>query len=146
MPENRPTYQEGHLIVAAIRVLENQHGRPPSVEEIAGLIGHSVEISHMFIRGLEASAILRVMQTPFETAVEIVNHLALEELSAEEKKVAFGDDLEEFKEKKRKEQEAMEAFFASGGVDEEKKKKLDKLADDFEAFRNSRKPPPGGDK
>ncbi len=139
MENQGPSYEDGHLFVAAIRILESRLNRPPSVEEVGEFLGRSNEIAHMLVRGLEAQKIVRIVKTPFDTHLEIVDHLKLEDLSKGRKSAAFGDALNAFQEKKQKEQEAMEAFFASGGDDEKKKKKMDSLDNAFQKFQKSKR-------
>ncbi len=139
MSNRGPSYEEGQLIVAAIRVLEHQLSRPPSIEEVGDALNRSAEIAHLHVRGLESEGIVRVVKTPFETHLEIVDHMKLEELPKGEQSAAFGTDLDEFHEKKKKEHEAMESFFASGGEDEKKKKKLESLDSAFEKFQKSKR-------
>ncbi len=140
MSTEGPSYEEGHLVVAAIRILEHREKRPPAIDEIGAFLSRSSEIAHLFVRGLEARGVVRVVQTPFETHVEIIDHLALETLERGERSSGFGEALDEFEEKKRKQKEDMEAFFASGGVDKKKKEELDKLSDAFRKFQKQKRP------
>lgn len=139
MSNQGPSYDDGHLFVAAIRILEHRLNRPPSVEEVGEMLNRSVEIAHLHVRGLESSGIVRVVKTPFETHLEIVDHVKLEELPKGEQTAAFGEDLDKFREKKKKELESMESFFASGGEDDKKKKKMETLDSAFEKFQKSKR-------
>ena len=50
--ELQATYHEGHLIVAAIRILKHRHGgRPPTVEEVAEELGCD-SLAYLSIDGL----------------------------------------------------------------------------------------------
>ncbi|MBN1824903.1 MAG: hypothetical protein JW958_01470 [Candidatus Eisenbacteria bacterium] len=138
MEKQGPNYDEGHLFVAAIRILRHREQRPPTVEETAEFLGHAREVGYLLARGLAEKGIVDLVENPFETHLEIRDHLALENLPREEKGPGFGEDLEEFRKRKEKERDELGAFFASGGESETKKKKLDALGEAFRKYRNAK--------
>ncbi|MBM3321723.1 MAG: hypothetical protein FJY73_13755 [Candidatus Eisenbacteria bacterium] len=138
MPARGPQYEEGHLFVAAVRVLAHREGRPPTVEEIAELLGDSREIAYHLARGLAEKGVLRLLANPFETHVEVADHLALEELSREEHGPGFEEDLREFQERKKKDRDEMSDFFMGDGREKKKKDKLSKMEEEFRKFRKSK--------
>ena len=138
MEKQGPSYDEGHVFVAAIRVLRHREKRPPTVEEVAELLGQAREIGFLLARGLAEKGVLDMVENPFDTHLEIRDHLALEDLDREEKGPGFGEDLEEFRKRKEKERDELGAFFASGGESEEKKKKLDSLDEAFRKYRKAK--------
>lgn len=133
-----PSYADGHLFVAAIRVLDHREGRPPTVEEVASLLGHSREIAYHIARGLAERGIVHLLAGPFETRIEITDHTALEGLPRGEDGPAFEEDLRAFQEKKRKDRDEMGGFFAEGGVEKKKQEKLSKMEEEFRKFKKSR--------
>jgi len=140
-----PSHEEGHLFVAAVRLLQHVHNRPPTVEEIGEMLFLSPEIAHHRARGLEEKGIVRIVANPFETLVEIADYLALEDLPREEAGPGFGEDLTEFEEKKRKEQEKLKSLFSSGEPDRKKQGRIDKLEEEFRKFRKLHEEEPGED-
>ena len=57
--DSKPSQQQAHLMVAAVRVLAHKHARPPSVDEIAELLEASREVTGHQVRVLEKLQILR---------------------------------------------------------------------------------------
>jgi hypothetical protein len=140
MPSQGPVYEEAHVFAAAVRVLAHKEGRPPTVEEIAELLGQSREIAYHLARGLAEKGVLRIVKNPFETHVEIADHLAIESLPREEKGPGLEEDLREFREKKKKGQDEMSDFFATGKGEKKKEEKLSKMEEEFRKFKKSRSP------
>lgn len=135
MPIRDPLYEESHLYVAAVRVIAHRSGRPPTVEEVAEILDLSKESAYHLARSLAKKRILRILENPFETHLEVADHVALESLPREEKGPGIAEDLEEFSEKKKKEFDQMGDFFKTGGVDKTKEKKLSKMEEEFRKFR-----------
>ena len=133
-----PTYDEGHLFVAAIRIIRHRENRPPSVKEIAEFLGYSTEIGFLVARGLEKKGVLSLVSNPFDTHVDLNDHTALEELSRSEEGPDFDAELTEFHKKKEKEQEDLNSFFAAGGESEEKKNKMSSLDEEFRKYWKNR--------
>jgi DNA-binding MarR family transcriptional regulator len=135
------SFAEGHLVVAAIRVLAHRHeGRPPTVEEIAELTGISKEWAGVLVASLEQSGIVRSLPGPFETRVEVREYLALEKLPRENSAARVDDELREFAQKKKAEEEKLRDLFATGDALNKQQKKLSKLEEDLKGWK-PRKPP-----
>ncbi len=133
--EHTPSYSQGHLLVAAVRVLEHRLAKPPTYEEIGELLGISHEVVGALARSLEGAGIVKVLKTPFDTRVEIKDHVALEDLPKEEKGAAMKGEVEAFLEKARGRQEALESQLASGEFQEEKKQKFADLESQLKDFQ-----------
>ncbi len=73
----------GHAHVGAIRVLRYRLERPPTLEEVAEVLGSAVEVTNHRLRALEALGIVTIVENPFEAHVSVANHLALEDLPEE---------------------------------------------------------------
>ena len=138
--EVKVSYREGHLVVAAVRVAAHrQAGRPPTEDEIAAVCGLSREWVGVLVSQLERLGVLRLLTGPFETRVEIENHLGLEKLPHTESTTGVEDELKEFAAKKREEDEKLRQIFTGENLRRREEEKLDKLADDFRTFKP--KPP-----
>jgi len=79
-------YTNGHLIVAAIRVLEHQQQVPPSIQDVCDCLSLSVEQGHLLCRRLHQRGVLEMIEGAFGSKLFIRNHLALEDMADEVKK------------------------------------------------------------
>jgi DNA-binding MarR family transcriptional regulator len=135
----KASYEEGHLAVAAIRVLLQQHeGRPPTEDEIADLLKISREWVGVLVRGLEKAGVVRTLTGPFETRVEIQDHRKLEDLPHEDSTAGVDEELKEFSERKRKEEEKLQKLFG-GDILKKQDEKMNEIADQLKGFKP--KPP-----
>jgi hypothetical protein len=122
---HKPCYEDGHLIVAAVRVLSHKADKPPTPEGIADLLGLAPDFVRNLVVVLGEEGILKVVENPFEIRVEVKNHAKLEDLPRESQGPSIQDELDEFVKRKRKEVEDTGKMFA---IDEMEKKKKEKLA------------------
>jgi len=127
MPSN-PSYEESHLLVAAVRVLSHKDGRPPTVEQVSELIEESPEVARVHLRWLSERGIVRLVTTPFEMRAQIGNHLALEELPRGDEMPQMEEEVGEFREQFRSRQEKIGKLFSTEDIakkNEERRKQLD---------------------
>ena len=106
--ETTPSYEEGQLVVAAVRLLHHREKRPPTIEAIAELIGEPAEMCGHLARGLASLGIVKILKNPFDTRLEIVDHLRLETLPRGAHAPAIESEIQEFKRKFEKEREDMQ--------------------------------------
>ena len=123
--ETTPDYHQGHLVVAATRVLEHRGEKPPTMEEIGQLLGISHEVVGAVARALAARGIVKIHMTPFDTRVEVADHTALEALPREGTGAAMQSEIEAFHRRQQEKQEKMEKLLGDG---EYRKKKVEKHA------------------
>jgi hypothetical protein len=143
--DSKPSQKQAHLVVAAVRVLEYKNGRPPSVDEVAELLGQSREIMGHQIRSLEALDILHTVKSPFDLLVELRDHLQIEELPVEESGPGFQDEVEDFHRKFEEKQKKLQNLFDSGEQEKRQKSRFADLDDELNRFRSPRRPDPFGD-
>jgi len=136
--EHTPSYSQGHLLVAAVRVLEHRLAKPPTYEEIGELLGISHEVVGALARSLESAGIVKVLTTPFDTRVEVKDHTTLEELPREEKGAAMKGEVEAFLKKARGKQEELESELSGGEFQERKKKKFADLESQLKDFQKKK--------
>jgi len=149
--EKTPDYAQGHLLVAAVRVLEHREGKPPTYEEIGGLLGISHEVVGAYARALRDQGIIKILETPFDTRVEVADYLKLEELPREARTAAMKGEVDAFLERTRTKQEKVEDLFKGGKFKEEQKKKFAGLEEQLKGFQKKKvrdpfaksEPPPG---
>ena len=143
--EHIPARAEGHLVVAAVRVLQHQLGRPPAIDEVAEILRHSKELTGHLVRALEARGIVHTIKSPFDVRVEVRDHLEIDKLPLEETGPGLQDEVEEFHKRFQKKQEALQNLFDSGELEAKKKQKHENLADELRNFKAPRRPSPFAD-
>jgi hypothetical protein len=78
--DRKSLYVEGHLFVAAIRILENQNGAPPALAQIAKIIGVSIEQTGLISRRLREAGIVDQVEGAYDNRWIVADHLKLEGL------------------------------------------------------------------
>ena len=139
-----PTRDEGHLLVAGIRVLTHTGERPPTPEQLADLLelpDSSVRLQLAQLADLGAVALVR---SAFATHAEVRDHLRLEELPAEAGP-AIAEDLEAFDRRKQEEKSRMAHLFDSGEAERQQQDKLKRMDRDLDSFRKKKPANPFGD-
>jgi DNA-binding MarR family transcriptional regulator len=134
-----PSYDLGHLVVAAIRVLSHRLSRPPTLHEAGELLGFSPEFTGQVLRRLEDMGVVRTLRSAFDDRFEIIDSLALEELPKEEKTPGMEADLEDFEKRYREKQEKLEHLFGSDELDKQKKDKIRSMEDELKSFKGKKK-------
>lgn len=112
-------YEEGHLILAAIRILEHRMGTPPDVENICQMLELSIEQGNRICNKLSEKGVIRILSGAFGTKVDIADHLLIESLRAEDGPAAIQDDIEKFKASRQ----ALTQKVASIKAEQDEKKK-----------------------
>ncbi len=135
----RNDYDDGHLLVAAVRVLTHREGRPPSVEEAATLIGLSREVGYHLVRRLAALGIVRLVETPFEARLIVEDHTRLEQVPRGPSGPPIASEFETFKAKHDEKQRALDRLFGEGVMDKKRKDRVTSLEEQFKRFRESRR-------
>ncbi|MCC7141073.1 MAG: hypothetical protein IT349_03130 [Candidatus Eisenbacteria bacterium] len=130
-----PNYEESHLVVAAVRLLQHRNGHLPTPEEVAGMLTFPQEKVFVLIRGLKERAILRVLESPFETRVDILDPVPLEALPRGVPEPEMKGELDEFYEREREKKAEMDRMFRGGEVDRRKQDRVKKLEEEFRKFK-----------
>ena len=143
--DSKPSQQQAHLMVAAVRVLAHKHARPPSVNEIAELLESSREVIGHQVRVLEKLQILRTMKSPFDLRVELQDHRKIEELPVEESGPGFQDEVDDFHRKFEQKQKELQGLFDSGEQEERQKSRCADLESELDKFQNPKRHNPFGD-
>lgn len=124
--ESKNQYQEGHLFVAAIRILEHQNGTPPVMKEISELLNFSVEQTGLISRRLVDAGIIKIVESAFGNRWGVDDHLKIESLPKEAATSQIDDALKQFKAEKSKMAQKIEA------IKEEQAKKQKDLFSEIE--------------
>ena len=137
---HKPCYEDGHMIVAAVRVLSHNSDKPPTPEDIAGLLGLAPDFVRNLVIALGDEGILKVVENPFEIRTEVKNHIKLEELPRESQGPSIQDELDEFMKKKKKEVEDTEKMFTMDEIEKRKQEKLSKLDEEMKKMKGKGPP------
>jgi hypothetical protein len=129
---------QGHLVIAAVRVLSHRERRPPSPEEVAELLGAPPEWVRVAVRRLIELGALGEVADAYGARIEVATYLKLEELTLE----AGGrmeEELRSFSARSREKQEALKKQFDSD-FRAGQKKRFSQLEDDLKKFRGDKGP------
>ena len=137
--EVRIAYEEGHAHVAAVRVLRHRLKRPPTIEEIAEVLGSKPEITNHRLRALERLGIVTIVENPFEVHVSVRDHLALEKLPPEVSEAGLSEAVEDFKKRQAEKAEEMMRIFDDSQPGEERRERTDRMAEDLRNFQPKKK-------
>lgn len=122
--KSKSMYDEGHLFVAAMRILEHSNGAPPSLDQIATCLGFTSEQTGLISRRLEEAEIIKQVEGAFGQRWAIADHLKLETLSRAEKSSQLDEELKKFQSERQKLAAKVESI-----KEEQEKKKKDLFAD-----------------
>lgn len=100
--ESKNLYSDGHLLVAAIRVLEHRHQAPPALEQIAELLGFSVEQTGLVSRRMHEVGIVKIVESAYGDRWVVDEHLKLEELPKDAQTSQLDDELKQYQAEKDK--------------------------------------------
>lgn len=129
------TYERGHLIVAAVRVLRQRDSRAPDEIAIADLLGWAAEAVRPAVRHLDEAGILRVLRTPFDARVELGDHTLLEDLPRDASAPAIEEEVRTFLGGQAAKRQDLANLFGSGDLDAKARDKQSDLADKLKAFK-----------
>ena len=138
--EIRISREIGHAHVAAVRVLQYRHGRPPTPEEIAEILGSKVELTTHRLRALEAAGIVSMVENPFETHVAVKNHPALDDLPQEVSEEGLSDAVAEFKKRQTEKADEMVRLFEDSDEKTERRERADQHASDLARWKPKKSP------
>lgn len=138
----KPSYEDGHLVVAAVRVLSHKASKPPTPEAIADLIGLPHEFARSLVVALGDEGILRVIENPFEIRAEIGDYMKLEELPKQSDAPTIKDEIEDFVKRRKKAVEETEKMLNLDEIEKKKRKKLSKLEDEMKRMKGKGRLPP----
>lgn len=136
---SRVTREDGHLVVAAIRVLAHREERPPRPEEVAVLLGLAPEVLRARMAILAEAGVLAMIESAFDTHLEIRDHLRLEELEAGAQSRALDEDLADFARRQQEQAAKMSRLFDEGDHERRQAERVRKMEEELRDFRQ-RKP------
>lgn len=129
--------RDAHLILAAIRVLGHRHQRSPRPEEVAELLEWPEATVRLVAVRLQDLGAVTLVESAFETHLEIRDHRLVDDLEEEEPE-ALAADLAAFDRRKQDESDKMARLFDDGTFQKERQSRLDRM--DAELRERPRKP------
>ncbi len=133
--DSKNPYNEGHLFVAAIRILEHINGAPPSLAQISELLKISSEQTGLVSRRLREAGIIAQVEGAFDDRWVVAEHLKLEEIPREIESTELDNALKKFQAERSKiaekiesikEQQALKKKELFAGLEKKLKKDLNK--------------------
>lgn len=143
--QNAPSRSQAHLLVAAIRVLEHQQQRPPSLTEISEILNFSKEYTGHLVRALEPLDIVHAITGPFDQRVEVRDHTKIEELPAEDSGPGFKDEVDEFHRQFEEKQKKLQNLFETDELHDRQRKRFQNLDEELRQFKAPRHSNPFAD-
>lgn len=140
-----PSQADGHLIVAAIRILEHRENHPPTEQEIAALLRWHEDRTRVIARELEDFGVVSAIRSPFEVRYKLQKPDRVAELPATSTvSDDFAREIEAFDERALAEQERIEKML---GADQPPPAPPAKsaLEDEFGEFKTRKPKDPFGD-
>ena len=138
------TRSEGHLIVAAIRVLVHREGRPPEPQEVAQLLDLPEASVRLGISHLAELGIVTLVESAYATHLEVADASGLEDLP-EEPGADIASDLADFDKRKQEESERMARMFEDGDLEKRRAEKHGKMSKELFDFQQQKKANPFGE-
>jgi hypothetical protein len=140
------TRQEAHLLVAAIRVLSHREGAAPRPDAVAELLGLAPAVLRIQLATLQDLGIVALVESAFDTHVEVRDYLLIEELELEEAEGDLSEDLADFDRRKQEETAKMQQLFSDGEHDRKQSERHQKMDEELRDFRKKKKPKLRSDK
>jgi len=90
-------YDYAHLIVSAIRVLEYRMAAPPTLEDISGILGVSIEETNRLCRKFKDYEIIEMLDKGGPARLFIKDHKKIEDLPVQSEESRLEAELKKFK-------------------------------------------------
>jgi hypothetical protein len=139
------TQEEGHLMVAAIRILSHRNSCPPAIEDVAELLNWQPEIARIKAVALHDVGVLRLVDNAYDHHLEVDDHHGLDALTPDAKTTAMDEALAEFDHKKHEEQEKMANLFEDDDHKRRHQERMDEMDGGLFDFQKDKPKNPFGD-
>jgi len=114
-------YEYAHLIVSAIRILEYQNSAPPALEDIAEMLGASIEETNRLCRKFKEFDIIEMLDKAGTVRLFVKDHLKIEDLPKESEESRLEAELKKFKQARESQRVDLDSVKSEQA---DKKKKL----------------------
>jgi benzoyl-CoA reductase/2-hydroxyglutaryl-CoA dehydratase subunit BcrC/BadD/HgdB len=137
----RPSFEDTHLIVAAVRVLSNNAAKPPTPEDVADLLDKPPDLVRSMIIVLGTEGILRVVENPFELRAEVGDYLKIEDLPKASEVPSIKSELDEFVKRKKEAADETGKALSLDEIEKKNREKMARLEDEMKRMRGKPDPP-----
>ncbi|MFC1799961.1 hypothetical protein ACFL2Z_03515 [Candidatus Eisenbacteria bacterium] len=137
----RPSYEDTHLIVAAVRVLSNNAAKPPTPEDVAELLDKPPDFVRSMVIVLGTEGILRVVENPFEIRAEVGDYLKIEDLPRASEVPSIKSELDEFMKRKKEVEDETGKSLSLDEIEKKNREKMARLEDEMKRMRGKPEPP-----
>jgi len=103
-------YNNAHLIVSAIRILEHQNDVPPTVENICEMLSFSIEHGNLLCNKLKEMGIIDIVSGAFGSKLYIRNFICIETIPMDEEDTSIKDELKKFADSRKELQGRIESI------------------------------------
>jgi hypothetical protein len=115
-------YQNAHLVVAAIRIVEHQKQVPSAIKDICQMLSFSEEQGNLLCKKLADAGIIEMVRGVYGPRLYIKDHLKIEEIPREDGESRLDEALKQFKDSKLDYDQKIAAIKAEQAA---KKKKIE---------------------
>lgn len=117
-------YDNAHLVVAAVRIIEHQNKAPASIEAVCTLLSFSLEQGNYLCRKLKEMEIIDMVEGAYGIKLFIKNHPKIEEIPRGHIESQIEKELQKFQSSKKQISQKIESIKS-----EQAKKKQDLFAE-----------------
>ena len=137
--------REGHLVVAAIRVISYRLGKPPRPEDISDLLGIAPAWVRMLAKSLEDEGIIAIVRSAFDEHLEVRDYNKLEGLEEDEVDLDMNKEFADFDRRKAEETERMSNLFGAKDHERRQAEKVSAMEEELRDFKNRKTIDPFGE-
>jgi len=135
-------YEQGHVVVAAVRLFSHREGKMPTARDIAELTGLQMDLTLFLCNRLLKLGVLKMIKGAFDDRYHIGDHIALEALPKSVDHEAMVKEVEKFKADSVQKKKKLENMFTSGELDQKKKDRQRQLEDRLKDPSSLKRPNP----
>jgi hypothetical protein len=135
-------YEQGHVIVAAVRLFSHREGKMPTSGDISTLTGFPVDLTLHLCNKLLEMGVLKAVKGAFDDRYVVRDHLKLEELPKSVDDEEMIKEVEKFRAERVEKQKKMEDMFTGKSLDRKKKDRLKEIEGKFKDPNAKKRPNP----
>ena len=117
-------YNDAHLVVAAIRLLEHRDKVAPSTDGVCRELSFSLEQGNLMCKKLHDRKVIEIIEGAFGTKLYVRDHLLIEEIPKDRQEETIEDEVKKFQKAQKENLKKIQSLHA-----EQKKKKKDLFAE-----------------
>jgi hypothetical protein len=135
-------YDQGHIIVAAVRLFMHREEKMPTAPDIAHLTGFPMDLTLHLTNKLLDLGILKSVKGAFEDRYHVGDHLKIEDLPRALDEEAMGKEVEKFKVERLEKKKKIEEMFLGKEIDQKKKDRMKSIEEQLKDPAARKRPNP----